>query len=57
MARLPKKKAKKKTVKDAALLAKGLKNIGGRVLVNKDYTRGKDPALDHVIKAILLDKI
>ena len=57
MARLPKKKTKKKTVKDAALLAKGLKNIGGRVLVNKDYTRGKDPALDHVIKAILLDKI
>jgi len=57
MARLPKKKTKKKTVKDAALLAKGLKNIGNRVLVNKDYTRGKDPALDHVIKAILLDKL
>ena len=53
MARLPKKKTKK----DAALLAKGLKNMGNRVLVNKDYTRGKDPALDHVIKQILLDKI
>ena len=57
MARLPKKKTKKKTVKDAALPAKGLKNMGNRVLVNKDYTRGKDPALDHVIKQILLDKI
>ena len=57
MARLIKKKAKKKTVKDAALLAKGLKKVGGKVLVNENYTRGKDPALDHVIKAILLDKI
>ena len=57
MGRLIKKKTKKKTVKDAALLAKGLKKVGGRVLVNENYKRGEDPALDHVIKAILLDKI
>jgi len=56
MALLPKKKKKKKTKKDL-MIAKGLKNMGNRVLVNKDYTRGKDPALDHVIKQILLDKI
>mgnify|MGYP003142296506 FL=1 len=50
------KKGTKKKKRDQ-LLAKGLKNIGNRVLVGDKYKRGKDPALDLVIKKILLDQI
>tara|TARA_R100001086_G_scaffold234277_1_gene156427 strand:+ start:3014 stop:3187 length:174 start_codon:yes stop_codon:yes gene_type:complete len=57
MARLPKKKTKKYTAKDAALLAKGLKKVGGKILVNENYKRGKDKALDKVILDALIDKI
>jgi len=34
-----------------------LKKVAGKVLVNENYTRGKDKALDHVLKDIITDKI
>jgi len=43
--------------KPATIASSKLKKVGGKVLVNEKYTRGKDPALDHVIKDILIDKI
>ena len=34
-----------------------LKKVAGKVLVNENYKRGKDAALDHVLKDIITDKI
>jgi len=42
---------------DPQIASSKLKKVAGKVLVNENYTRGRDAALDHVLKDIIIDKI